>query len=349
MKVLLTGTAGFIGSHLAERLLAEGHEVVGLDSFDSFLYDAETKERNAALLAGRPRFRLVRRDILDGGLLKRLAAGVDVVVHLAALAGVRPSIADPPRYVRTNVEGTINVLEACRAAGVKRLVFASSSSVYGVRGKSVAFVEDDPCLEPASPYAATKRTGELLCSTYRDLFGIGSAQLRFFTVYGPRQRPEMAIHMFTRLIASGESLSVFGSGASARDYTYIDDIIDGTYAAILRVQPDESTIYNLGGSRTTTLLRLIELIGEALGKEPILAFKPDQPGDVPVTYANVTRARRDLGYEPKVPIEEGIRRFVAWYRANPAAVSHTAIARRLGEPAARRTGDGRQGRRHGWM
>jgi UDP-glucuronate 4-epimerase len=315
MKVLLTGAAGFIGSHLAERLLAEGHAVVGLDSFDSFLYDAETKERNAALLEGRKGFRLVRGDILDGPLVGQLARGVDLVVHLAALAGVRPSIAEPPRYARTNVEGTLQVLEACRAAGVQRLVFASSSSVYGARGgRAAAFVEDDPCLRPASPYAATKRAGELLCSNYRDLFGIGSAQLRFFTVYGPRQRPDMAIHLFTRLVAEGRPVTLFGDGSTARDYTYVDDIVDGTYAACRNVRPGESTIYNLGGSRTTTLRRLVELIGEALGEEPILEFEPEQPGDVPITYADVSRAARDLGYGPRVPIEEGIRRFVAWYR-----------------------------------
>jgi UDP-glucuronate 4-epimerase len=316
MKALVTGAAGFIGSHVAERLLAEGHEVVGLDSFDSFLYDAETKERNAGLLADWPGLRLVRGNILDGRLLSELTPGVDVVVHLAALAGVRPSLADPARYVRTNVEGTIQVLEACRAAGIQRLVFASSSSVYGARdGAATAFHEDDPCLRPASPYAATKRAGELLCASYGDLYGIGSAQLRFFTVYGPRQRPEMAIHLFTRLIAARRPVTLFGDGGTARDYTYVDDIVDGTYAACLRVQPGRSAIYNLGGSRTTTLRQLVDMIGRALGEEPLLAFAPDQAGDVPVTYADVTRAAQELGYAPRVPIEDGIRRFVAWYRA----------------------------------
>jgi len=340
MKILLTGVAGFIGSHLAERLLAEGHEVVGLDSFDSYLYDAGTKERNAALLAGRRRFSLVRGDILDGPLLRDLTPGVDLVVHLAALAGVRPSIAEPARYVRTNVEGTVQVLEACRAGGIQRLVFASSSSVYGARGgERAAFVESDPCLQPASPYAATKRAGELLCSNYRDLFGIGSAQLRFFTVYGPRQRPEMAIHLFTRLIAARKTVSLFGDGSSARDYTYVDDIVDGAYAACLKVRPGESVIYNLGGSRTTTLRRLVQLIGAALGEEPILAFQPDQPGDVPITYADVTRAARDLGYAPRVPIEEGIRRFVAWYLDQSRAAEAFALHR---PPAMRPLGLGRQ-------
>jgi UDP-glucuronate 4-epimerase len=322
MKMLLTGAAGFIGSHLAERLLHAGHDVVGLDSFDSFLYPAAAKERNAARLAGRRHFTLVRGDVCDGALVRRLAAGAEVVVHLAALAGVRPSLADPARYARTNVEGTLQVLEACRAAGVRRLVFASSSSVYGVRAlEGGAFREDDPCLHPASPYAATKRAGELLCSTYRDLYGIGSAQLRFFTVYGPRQRPDMAIHKFTRAIAAGEVVTVFGDGSSARDYTYVDDVVDGVYGACLAVTPGRSEVYNLGGSRTTTLRRLLGLIGEALGREPLLAFAPDQPGDVPLTHADVSRAAQDLGYAPQVPIDEGIRRFVSWYRAEvPAAV-----------------------------
>jgi UDP-glucuronate 4-epimerase len=338
MRILITGVAGFLGSPLAEHLLAEGHEVVGLDSFDSFLYDAETKQRNVAAVEGHPGFRLVRGDILHARLLKELATGVDVVAHLAALAGVRPSLADPARYVRTNVEGTVQVLEACRAAGVQRLVFASSSSVYGARGGEVAaFVEDDPCLRSASPYAATKRAGELLCATYRDLYGLGSAQLRFFTVYGPRQRPEMAIHQFTRLIATGKTVTLFGDGSSARDYTYIDDIIDGTRAACLGVEPGLSVVYNLGGSRTTTLLELVRLIGNALGEEPVIEFKPDQPGDVPITYADVTRAGRALGYAPRVPIDEGIRRFVAWYRASTASSTVDAGALRRLE----RDGDGR--------
>ena len=319
MKILITGAAGFIGSHLAERLLDDGHEVVGLDSFDAFLYDAETKRRNVAGLDGRPRFRLVQGDILHPRLMRELAEGADVVAHLAALAGVRPSLAEPTRYVRTNVEGTVQVLEACREAGVRRLVFASSSSVYGARGERVAaFAEDDPCLQPASPYAATKRAGELMCSTYRDLYGLGSVQLRFFTVYGPRQRPEMAIHRFTRLIAEGRKVTLFGDGTSARDYTYVDDIIDGTRAACLSVQPGQCEVLNLGGSRTTTLADLVRLIGDALGVRPIVEFEPDQPGDVPITYADVTRAGRVLGYAPRVPIEEGIRRFVAWYRAASA-------------------------------
>jgi UDP-glucuronate 4-epimerase len=320
MKVLVTGIAGFIGSHLGRRLLDEGHEVTGLDSFDSYLYGAAAKERNAAALGTHPRLRLVRGDVCDGRLLRDLLAGVDVVAHLAALAGVRPSLADPARYARTNVEGTLQVLEACRAAGVERLVFASSSSVYGARPDATgAFMESDPCLRPASPYAATKRAGELLCSTYRDLYGIGSVLLRFFTVYGPRQRPDMAIHRFTRRIAAGQTVTLFGDGSSARDYTYIDDIVDGTYAACRGVRPRLCTAYNLGGSRTTTLWRLVELVAAALGQPVRVQFLPEQPGDVPRTFADVGRAARDFGYAPRIPIEEGIRRFVAWYQGEGRA------------------------------
>ena len=318
MRVLVTGAAGFIGSHLAARLLGRGHVVVGLDNFDPF-YDPALKERNAAALADYAGFTLVRGDIrhegLVGGLLGR-APGCESVVHLAALAGVRPSIAQPLRYAAVNVTGTLTLLEACRAAGLKRFVFASSSSVYGAHS-AVPFRESDPAVRPASPYAATKRAGELCCSSYTDLFGLDTCALRFFTVYGPRQRPEMAIHKFARLIAAGRPVPFFGDGRSARDYTFIDDIIDGVVAAVER-QPPGHTVYNLGGSRTTTLARLVELVAAALGKEAILDRQPDQPGDVPITYADVTQAGRDLGYAPKVPIEEGIARFVEWFRAQPA-------------------------------
>ncbi len=318
MKILLTGAAGFIGSHTAERLLQRGHEVVGLDSFDAFLYDAESKERNAAAVSGRPGFRLVRGDICDRPLVDELCRGQDLVVHIAALAGVRPSIQDPPRYARVNVEGTVNVLEGCRAAGIKRLVFASSSSVYGARGMAAAaFREDDPCLRPASPYAATKRAGELIAHTYRDLFGIGVASLRFFTVYGPRQRPEMAIHKFTRAIAAGRPVTLYGNGESARDYTWIDDVIDGVEAACDWLRPGAYEIFNLGGAHTTTLRRLVELIAAALGATPQVRWEPDQPGDVPITFADVAKSGRILGYAPRVPIEEGIGRFVEWFRAQP--------------------------------
>ena len=314
MRLLLTGAAGFIGSHLAARLLRQGHEVVGLDNFDPF-YDPALKERNVAALVDQPGFTLRRGDIRDEALVADLCGrdgGFASVVHLAALAGVRPSLAQPQRYADVNVRGTLALLEACRAHGIERFVFASSSSVYGAHSP-VPFREADPAVRPASPYAATKRAGELCCSTYSDLYGLDTCALRFFTVYGPRQRPEMAIHAFTRLIAAGKPVPFFGDGQSARDYTFIDDIIDGVVAAVER-QPAGATIYNLGGSRTTTLARLVELIGAALRREPILDRRPDQPGDVPITYADVTRAGCDLGYAPKVPLEEGIARFVAWLR-----------------------------------
>jgi len=324
MKILLTGAAGFIGSSLAGRLLARGDAIVGLDNFDETLYPAPIKHRNLATLIAEPRFRFVEGDVLDEKLVDALVGErPDVLVHLAALAGVRPSIRQPKRYQRVNVEGTLNLLEACRAHDVKRVVFASSSSVYGAvaRDPEAApepFRESDPAVRPASPYAATKRAGELLCSNYSDLFGIAAVALRFFTVYGPRQRPEMAIHQFTRLIAEGRPVPFFGDGSSARDYTFIDDILDGVIASIDRVGrvgalPERYRVYNLGGSRTTSLSRLVELIEAALGKRAILDRRPDQPGDVPLTFADVRRAEKELDYFPKVPIEEGIVRFVRWF------------------------------------
>jgi UDP-glucuronate 4-epimerase len=317
MRLLCTGMAGFIGSHLAARLLDRGDELVGLDAFDETLYPAALHERNLATVLGRPGLRFVRGDLCDAPLIDRLFAEerFEAVVHLAALAGVRPSIAQPKRYQRANLEGTLNLLEACRATGPRRFIFASSSSVYGARDmKSAAFSEEDPAVRPASPYAATKRAGELFCSNYSDLFGIATTALRFFTVYGPRQRPEMAIAKFARLIDEGQPLPFFGDGSSARDYTFIDDIIDGVVAAIDGCQSGHR-VYNLGGSRTTTLLRLVELLEAGLGKRALLDHKPDQPGDVPITYADVTRAERELGYRPKIPIEEGISRYCAWLKS----------------------------------
>jgi UDP-glucuronate 4-epimerase len=314
MRILLTGVAGFIGSHLAARLVARGDEIVGLDCFDETLYPAELHRRNLATVEQSIVF--VHGDLLDQPLIDSLFAqhGFDLVVHLAALAGVRPSLAQPKRYQRVNVEGTLNLLEACRARDVKRFVFASSSSVYGAHN-AVPFRESDPAVRPASPYAASKRAGELFCSNYSDLFGIATSALRFFTVYGPRQRPEMAIHKFARLIDGGKPVPFFGDGSSARDYTFIDDIIDGVVGAIDGCGDGGAhRVYNLGGSRTTTLARLVELLEESLGKRALLDRQPDQPGDVPITYADVTFAARDLGYAPKVPIEEGIGRFCDWLR-----------------------------------
>ena len=251
MRLLVTGAAGFIGSHLSARLLRQGHEVVGLDSFDPF-YAPAIKERNVAALADQPGFSLRRGDIRDAALVADLFGrdgGFASVVHLAALAGVRPSLAQPLRYADVNVRGTLALLEACRAHGVQRFVFASSSSVYGAHS-SVPFRETDPAVRPASPYAATKRAGELVCSTYTDLYGLDTCALRFFTVYGPRQRPEMAIHAFTRLIAAGRPVPFFGDGQSARDYTFIDDILDGVVAAVER-QPAGARPRSRGSSSSS--------------------------------------------------------------------------------------------------
>jgi UDP-glucuronate 4-epimerase len=320
MRIVVTGAAGFIGSHTCERLVAQGHEVVGLDSFDGYLYPAEIKRQNAAELAALPRLRLVEGDICDAGAIASvITPDVDVVCHLAALAGVRPSLAQPLRYVRTNIEGTGVIVERMRELGLTRLVFASSSSVYGAkRGAEIAaFREDDPCLTPASPYAATKRMNELQLSTYRDLFGIGVFALRYFTVYGPRQRPDMAIAKFTRAIAAGAPITLFGDGSSRRDYTFIDDIVAGTVAAIERVVPGAYEIFNLGGTQTISLAELVGLIEGTVGKRAVIDRQPDQPGDVPITFANIDRARAALGYAPTTRPDTGIARYWEWLQRRP--------------------------------
>jgi len=312
MRVLVTGAAGFIGSHVCDRLLASGHTVVGLDNFND-LYDPALKEGNIASAAAHAAFELVRGDILDAELLADLFERVrpDCVVHLAAWAGVRPSIERPMLYQQVNIEGTLNLLERCRHDGVTRFVFASSSSVYGNRD-DVPFRETDNVDFPVSPYAATKKAGELLCATYHHLFGLHVHCLRFFTVYGPRQRPEMAIHKFTRLIDGGQPITMFGDGSSSRDYTYVTDIADGVAASVARC--DGYRIFNLGESKTITLKDLIAAIGAALGKTPIVHELPNQPGDVVRTFADISRAESELGYAPKVGVMEGISRFVAWFR-----------------------------------
>jgi len=309
MKVVVTGAAGFIGSHVCQRLAAQGHEVIGLDAFDGYLYSADVKRQNAMELVG---IQMVEGDICDPNTVAAvLGSEVDVVCHLAALAGVRPSLAQPLRYLRTNIEGTGVIIERMRELGLKRLVFASSSSVYGAKpGTDVAaFREDDPCLTPASPYAATKRMNELQLSAYRDLFGLGVFALRFFTVYGPRQRPDMAIAKFTKAIANGEPITMFGDGSSRRDYTYIDDIVSGVVSAIERIAPAQYEIFNLGGTNTISLADLVRTIARVVGKTAEIVRQPDQPGDVPITYANIDRARAALGYEPRVPVEIGIQRY----------------------------------------
>ena len=310
-RCLVTGAAGFIGSHLVEALLERGDHVIGLDNFDTF-YDPAIKRRNIARAIEDERYRLVEGDIRDRALLDGLFADetIDVVFHLAARAGVRPSIEDPMLYQSVNIEGTTAVLEAMRAAGCRRLVFASSSSVYG-NSPTVPLRESDNVDHPISPYAATKKAGELICHTYHHLFGFEVACLRFFTVYGPRQRPEMAIHKFTRCIAEGRPVPMFGDGDTARDYTYVEDVIQGILAIEERFTGFR--VLNLGESQTTTLRDLIAMIGEALGVEPALERHPLQPGDVTITYADISEAR-SLGYEPRTPIAEGVRKFARWYR-----------------------------------
>src|SRR3989441_6641715 len=309
--VLVTGGAGFIGSHLVGALIKEGREVVALDNFDDF-YLPEIKRRNLEHLAGRPGFNLVEGDIRDEALVEKVFTTypISVVVHLAARAGVRPSIQQPVLYCDVNVRGTTVLLEACRRHGIANFIFGSSSSVYGNNTK-LPFSEKDDVDRPISPYAATKRSGELLCATYHELYRLNVFALRFFTVYGPRQRPEMAIHKFTRLIDRGLPVPRFGDGSTRRDYTYITDIIDGLLRAIERVQGYE--IINLGGSHTTLLSDLIALLEKNLDLKAIVEEEPGQPGDVIATYADVEKARRLLGYEPTVTVDEGIRRFVEWY------------------------------------
>ncbi len=331
MKMVVTGAAGFIGSHTCEALVARGHEVVGVDSFDSYLYPAEIKRKNAADLTAAlssRHFSLVEADICDQDAMSATIDGsVEVILHLAALAGVRPSLREPLRYIRTNLRGTMVLLERCRELDLRRFVFASSSSVYGARGTDAAdlstvaaFREDDPCLRPASPYAATKRSGELLCSSYRDLYGIGISALRFFTVYGPRQRPDMAIHRFIHALVEGQPITLFGDGSSRRDYTFIDDIVAGTVAACERVAPGAYNVYNLGGTQTTSLAELVSLVEAIVGRSAEIKRLPNQPGDVPLTYADITNAARDLDYRPTTTPAEGIARFWDWYVAQGYAV-----------------------------
>jgi UDP-glucuronate 4-epimerase len=311
--VLLTGGAGFIGSHLTRRLLGRGDRVTVLDDFNDF-YDPARKRRNIAPFEGRDGYELVEGDIRDGALVDRLFADrrFDSVVHLAARAGVRPSLAEPILYEDVNCIGTLRLLEAARRHGPRNFVFGSSSSVYGINRK-VPFAEDDEINQPISPYATTKRTGELLCFNYHHLYGLRTSCLRFFTVYGPAQRPEMAIHKFTDLIARGKSVPLYGDGSTRRDYTYIDDIVDGIVAAHDLAPGFE--IFNLGGAETTALIDLVRWIAAELEMEPRIDFQPEQPGDVPITFADVAKAGRLLGYAPQVPIREGLRRFVAWYRS----------------------------------
>jgi UDP-glucuronate 4-epimerase len=318
-NILITGGAGFIGSHLVDRLLAEGEwRVTVVDDFNDF-YDPAIKNENVRLQLESPNYTLFRIDIRDRAALEKVFAEdrSDCVVHLAARAGVRPSLQKPLLYSETNITGTLNLLELAREHGVKQFVFGSSSSVYGINAK-VPFSEDDAVRQPISPYAATKAAGELLCHTYSHLYGVRCVCLRFFTVYGPRQRPDLAIHKFALLITESKSIPVFGDGTTRRDYTYIDDIIAGVRAAVDYEQSNYEVI-NLGESRTVELSELISLLEEELGTKAKIDRQPLQPGDVPQTFADIAKARRLLAYNPQTQIEEGIKKFVEWFRGSKAS------------------------------
>jgi UDP-glucuronate 4-epimerase len=313
-NILVTGGAGFIGSHLVDHLLTTGEwRVTVVDDFNDF-YDPAIKSENVSSHLDNANYRLFRIDIRDKPALEQVFAETDFqsIVHLAARAGVRPSLQQPLLYAETNVNGTMNLLESAREHNIKQFVFGSSSSVYGINAK-VPFSEDDPIRQPISPYAATKAAGELLCHTYSHLYGIRCVCLRFFTVYGPRQRPDLAIHKFARLLTEGKSIPVFGDGTTRRDYTYIDDIIAGARAAI-NYEASNYEVINLGESRTVELRELISLLEKELGAEANIDRQPLQPGDVPQTFADITKARRLLDYTPQTQIEEGIKKFVEWFR-----------------------------------
>jgi UDP-glucuronate 4-epimerase len=316
-RILVTGGAGFIGSHLVDRLLGNGDaRVTVVDNFNDF-YDPAIKRANVASHLGRDEFDLVEADISDSQAMNELFARsrFDCVVHLAARAGVRPSLANPLEYEQTNVRGTFVLLEAARLSKVSRFVFGSSSSVYGINSK-IPFSEDDRIASPISPYAATKIGAEAACFAYSHLYNLAVVCLRLFTVYGPRQRPDLAIHKFARLMSQDKPIPVFGDGSTRRDYTFVEDIVSGLIAA-MHYDKSRFEIINLGESEPIELRRLVELLERALGKRAILDEQPAQPGDVPVTYADISKARRLLGYDPKTNIETGIERFVEWFKEQP--------------------------------
>ena len=311
---LITGGAGFIGSHLVDRLLeTDVTHITVIDDFNDF-YDPSIKHNNIQDHLKDSRYSIHEADIRDRAALEQAFTGknFDCIVHLAARAGVRPSLAEPQLYTETNINGTLNLLELARQHNIKQFVFGSSSSVYGTNAK-VPFSEDDPIRQPISPYAATKGAGELLCHTYSHLYGLRCVCLRFFTVYGPRQRPDLAIHKFAKLISTGRPIPVFGDGTTRRDYTYVDDIIDGVMAAI-SYDKTNYEVFNLGESRTVELNELISLLEKELDAHAIIDRQPPQPGDVPQTFADISKARALLGYDPKTQIEEGLHRFVEWFR-----------------------------------
>jgi len=311
---LVTGGSGFIGSHLCERLLELGHKVINLDNFNDF-YKPSIKRNNILVANANSNYELIEGDIRDKNILNKILDNnkIDIIVHLGALAGVRKSIINPIEYIDVDVGGTVNLLQACKDKNIKKFIFASSSSVYGLNG--IPFREDDYIDTPVSPYAASKLSGELYCRTYNHLYKIPTICLRFFTVYGPRQRPEMAIHRFVNLIDNGQEIAIFGNGKSSRDYTYIDDIIDGIIGAINFECNFE--IFNLGNSSPIVLNNLIDLIEQKLGKTAYKRYMRVQKGDVEHTHADINKAKNLLGYNPKVCIEEGIERFVKWYTLTP--------------------------------
>lgn len=315
-SILVTGGAGFIGSHLVDALMAEGGwQVSVVDDLNAF-YSPDIKRANISAHLSTENFRLYEIDIRDAAGLADVFEKneFDCIVHLAARAGVRPSLREPKLYAETNVNGTLNLLELARDYDVKRFVFGSSSSVYGINCQ-VPFNEDDRTNRPISPYAATKATGELLCHTYSHLYAIRTVCLRFFTVYGARQRPDLAIHKFSKHISEGKPIQMFGDGTTRRDYTYIDDIIQGVRAAI-DYDGAMHDIFNLGESQTVELTRLIELLEENIGSKAIIDQQPMQPGDVPITFADISKAKKLLGYDPRTKIDEGIPKFVDWFMAN---------------------------------
>ncbi|MBP6003859.1 MAG: GDP-mannose 4,6-dehydratase [Pyrinomonadaceae bacterium] len=314
-NILITGGAGFIGSHLVDRLLGEGvWNITVVDDLNDF-YDPSIKRANIVGHLASPEYAFVEADIRDAAAMSRVFAEsrFECIVHLAARAGVRPSLAEPKLYAETNINGTINLLELARENGVKQFVFASSSSVYGINC-DVPFSEEHRIHQPISPYAATKAAGELICHTYSHLHDIRTVCLRFFTVYGARQRPDLAIHKFSKLISDGTPIPMFGEGNTRRDYTYIDDVIQGVRASI-DYEGSMHEVFNLGESDTTELSRLIELLEESLGKKAIIDRQPMQPGDVPITYADISKARRLLGYSPTTKVEQGIPKFVEWFQS----------------------------------
>jgi UDP-glucuronate 4-epimerase len=313
-RVLVTGGAGFIGSHLVDALLRDDADVTVIDNFDPF-YPRAVKDANIAAHRAHRQWRLVEADVCDRRALAVIDGAFDVIVHLAAKPGVRPSIRDPQGHQDVNVGGTQNLLEFARERGIPQFVFASSSSVYGVNPR-VPWSEEDHVLQPISPYASTKVSGELLGHVYSHLYGIRFIALRFFTVYGPRQRPDLAIHKFARLMADGQPVPMFGDGSTRRDYTYVDDVVQGVRAA-MGYTASSYEVINLGNDRTVSLRQMIAGLEAAMGRTAAVTSMPEQPGDVPQTWASIAKARRLLGYEPKTTFEEGVRRFVEWLAAKP--------------------------------